>query len=260
MSSIIIRGESMDSDSSPSAGNTAVVLAGGKGARLRPLTFSIPKPLLPLGEIPIIELVVGQLAAHGFRRVIIALGHMAHLFMATLGDGSRWGVRLDYFCEEAPLGTAGSLRLIPDLNEDFLVMNGDLLTTVNYRDLYDGHRDRGAWATVSLHRREVKIDYGVVELDRNGDFLRYVEKPTIPYAVSMGINVLSKKALEYIPSSVKFDLPDLIMALHREGKPVTCIEPECYWQDIGRLDDYQQANADFERAPEMFLSPGMRGK
>lgn len=231
----------------------AVILAGGKGTRLKPFTMSIPKPLLPLGDVPIIEVVLQQLADTGFKRVVITLGHMAHLFAATIGNGDRWNMHIEYCREEAPLGTAGSLRLIEDLEDNFLVMNGDLLTTLDYDDLFKIHISRDSWGTIALHRREVHIDYGVVHTDENGLLKDYIEKPTIPYAVSMGINVLSRRCVDFIPAAGNFDMPQLMMAMRQAGKNVVCHETDCYWQDIGRFDDYQQASEDFTKDPGRFI-------
>lgn len=233
----------------------AVILAGGRGTRLRPFSITIPKPLLPLGDIPIVEILLAQLAAAGINRVVMTLGHMAHLFMATIADGSRWGIKVEYLQEEEPLGTAAALRLVQDLDEDFLVMNGDLLTTIDYVTLFESHINSRAWGTIAIHRREVNIDYGVIESSEDGYLRNYIEKPTIPYAVSMGINVLSKRCLGFIPKTGKFDMPELMMALHHTGKPVLCYETDCYWQDIGRFDDYQQAIVDFTKDPSRFLPP-----
>ena len=232
----------------------AVILAGGKGTRLKPFTATIPKPLLPLGDVPVIEVVLRQLADLGFKRVVITLGHMAHLFSAVLGDGSRWGIHIDYFREEEPLGTAGALRHLVDLDENFLVMNGDLLTTLNYRDLFTRHVSRGAWGTIALHRREVQIDYGVVLMDERGYLKDYIEKPAIPYTVSMGITVLNRQSIEHIPASGKYDMPQFMMAIHDAGRPVICQVTDCYWQDIGRFDDYQQACFDFTEDPSRFMT------
>jgi NDP-mannose synthase len=231
----------------------AVILAGGKGTRLKPFTMTIPKPLLPLGDVPILEVVLRQLAEEGIVRVVLTLGHMAHLFSASFGDGSRFGIRLDYRIEPEPLGTAGPLRLIDDLEDDFLVMNGDLLTTLSYGELISLHREHRAWGTIALHRREVKVDYGVVRTTPTGLLDEYIEKPTIPYDVSMGINVLSRRCLDYIPRSGKFDMPQLMLAMCRAGKPVVCYKSDCYWQDIGRFDDYQTASADFSADPARYL-------
>jgi NDP-mannose synthase len=234
----------------------AVILAGGKGARLKPFTMVIPKPLLPLGDVPILEVVLRQLATAGTDRVVITLGHMAHLFAGSIGDGSRFGLRVEYCFEEEPLGTAGPIQLVRDLEDDFLVMNGDLLTTLDFRDLTETHRRRGAWGTIALHRREVKIDYGVVQTGADGRLDSYTEKPTIPYEVSMGINVLSRRCVDFIPASGPFQMPDLMLAMHKAGKPVLCYKTDCYWQDIGRFDDYQQASADFvENASKFLPSP-----
>ncbi|MBI3568275.1 MAG: NTP transferase domain-containing protein [Gemmatimonadetes bacterium] len=231
----------------------AVILAGGKGTRLKPFTMTIPKPLLPLGDVPVLEVVLRQLANDGFTRVVLTLGHMAPLFTAHFGDGSRYGVRIEYVREEEPLGTAGPLRLLADLPDDFLVMNGDLLTDLSYRDLVAVHRASGAAATIAVARREERIDYGVIEIAGDGAFLDYREKPVIPYYVSMGINVLTTRALRRVPPAGRFDMPDLMLALHRGGDGVHCHRTSCYWQDIGRFDDYTRASEDFVADPARFI-------
>jgi len=231
----------------------AIILAGGKGTRLKPFTMTIPKPLLPLGDVPILEVVLRQLAAAGISRVVLTLGHMSHLFVASIGDGARFGLKIDYCREEEPLGTAAPIRLVEDPDEDFLVMNGDLLTTLDYRQLVETHVCQNAWGTISLHHREVDIDYGVVETTADGFLGDYIEKPKISYQVSMGINVLSRKCVRFIPESGKFDMPQLMLAMKRAGKTVACYKTDCYWQDIGRFDDYQQASADFVADPARFL-------
>lgn len=231
----------------------AVILAGGKGTRLKPFTMTIPKPLLPLGDMPILEVVIRQLAHAGARRVVLTLGHMAPFFTTVLGDGSQWGIKLDYVYEDEPLGTAAPLRQVRDLNEDFLVMNGDLLTTLNFAELVRHHRSREAWGTIALSQRVVPIDYGVVESEDDGTLRRYVEKPNLPYEVSMGINVLSPSALQFIPESGRFDMPDLMLAIRDAGKPVYCYRTTSYWQDIGRFDDYQRASEDFSKDQGRFL-------
>lgn len=231
----------------------AVILAGGKGARLRPFTMTIPKPLLPLGDVPIIEVVLRQLALAGVRRVALTLGHMAHLFTAFFGTGERLGIELEYYVEDEPLGTAGSLHLVKNLDEPFLVMNGDLLTTIDYRKLVQDHLASGALGTIAVAKRNVNIDFGVIVGNERGELVEYREKPTIDYAVSMGINVLSPAAIEFIPRQAKFDMPDLMMAMKRAGRLVRCFDSDCYWQDIGRFDDYQQASSDFAASPQRFL-------
>lgn len=231
----------------------AVLLAGGKGTRLKPFTITVPKPLLPLDDVPILEIVIRQLAAAGFDRVVLSLGHMHHLFAAILGDGDRLGVKIEYSIEDDPLGTAGPLKLIADCEDDFLVMNGDILTTLDYRRLFERHKEENACATLAVHERTVKIDYGVVEVSPTGLLDRYIEKPSLPYSVSMGINILSRPALDFIPPGRKFDIPDLMLALKDAGKTVFCYETTCYWQDIGRFDDFQKANDDFTTDRERFL-------
>jgi NDP-mannose synthase len=231
----------------------AVILAGGKGTRLKPFTMTIPKPLLPLGDMPILEVVIRQLVNAGVTRVVLTLGHMAPFFTTILGDGSRWGVQLEYVYEDEPLGTAAPIRRIPDLEADFIIMNGDLLTTLDYRELLAHHRTHVAMGTIALSRRTVPIDYGVVETEADGTLRRYIEKPSLPYEVSMGINVLSREAVDFIPPTGRFDMPDLMLAMRDAGRSVRCFRTDCYWQDIGRFDDYQRASEDFVRDQARFL-------
>jgi NDP-mannose synthase len=231
----------------------AVILAGGKGTRLKPFTMTIPKPLLPLGDVPILDIILQQLGASGFDRVILTLGHMAPLFRAHFGDGSPYGVRIEYLREDQPLGTAAPLRQLQDAPDAFLVLNGDLLTDLSFRDLLETHREVGAAGTISVAQRQEKIDYGVIDMTSDGTFLDYREKPVLPYYVSMGINVLSPRALQHIPASGHFDMPDLMLSLHRAGERVHCHRSQCYWQDIGRFDDYTRASEDFLADPRRFL-------
>lgn len=233
----------------------AVILAGGKGTRLKPFTMTIPKPLLPLGDMPILEIVIRQLAHAGVSRIVLTLGHMAPFFTTILGDGNRWGIKLEYVFEDEPLGTAAPIRRILSLEDDFIVMNGDLLTTLDYAALLGEHRARGAWGTIALSRRTVPIDYGVVESEPDGRLLRYIEKPSLPYEVSMGINVLSRGAVDFIPPTGRFDMPELMLAMRDAGKPVHCFRTDCYWQDMGRFDDYQRASDDFAADQSRFLPP-----
>lgn len=233
---------------------TAIILAGGKGTRLKPFTMAIPKPLLPLGEVPILEIVLRQLALAGFKRIVLTIGHMAPIFQAYLGDGNKLGINIEYVIEDEPLGTAAPLRLVEDLDENFLVMNGDLLTTIKYGELFNYHCERKAWGTISLLSREVKIDYGVIQASITGEMQDYIEKPIIPYEVSIGINMLSKSCMEFIPKTGKYDMPDLMLAMQKAGKLVACYRPNCYWKDIGRFDDYQEASADFVAEPDRFIS------
>src|SRR5215210_1213472 len=168
----------------------AVILAGGKGTRLRPFTMTIPKPLLPLGDIPVLEVVIRQLATDGFSRVVLTLGHMASLFSAQFGDGRAYGLSIEYVLEAEPLGTAGPLRDLADLPENFIVMNGDLLTDISYKGLFLEHVREEAAATVATVSRSETIDYGLIEMAPNGAFLNYLEKPVVSRYVR-GINVLN---------------------------------------------------------------------
>ncbi len=226
----------------------AVILAGGKGRRLRPYTTVLPKPLMPLGDMPIIEVVLRQLAASGFDQVTIAVGYLAELLMAYCGDGSKFGLELRYSREEEPLGTAGPLALIDGLRhgDTFLVMNGDVLTSLDLRGLVQQHRASGAAATIATHQRQQQINYGIIESDGESRVTAYIEKPTHHYQVSMGIYVLEPAVLDFIPRGQYLDLPDLVRQLMAAGQPVLAHPFDGYWLDIGRHDDYEQAVEEFE--------------
>lgn len=236
----------------------AVILAGGKGTRLRPYTTVIPKPLMPVGNYPILEVILRQLRYYGVDEVILAVGYMAQLFQAFFQNGERYGLKISYSLEEKPLGTAGPLGLLIDrLEDDFLIMNGDLLTTLNYRHLVEFHRQKGAAATLGLYQREVKIDFGVVNVDEESRLANYSEKPTFNFSVSMGVNVLNPKIVrDYLKPGKYLDLPDLMLQLKRDGHPVYAYNEPCYWLDIGRVDDYQTANEIFESRQAEFFPEG----
>lgn len=223
----------------------AVVLAGGKGTRLTPYTMVFPKALMPLGETPILDVVLRQLARHGFSRVTLAVGHLAELIEAYFGDGERVGVSLRYSREREPLGTAGPLSLVEGLSSPFLVMNGDVLTTLDYGRFLDEHTASGAIATAATCRRTHAVDFGVVEADADGRILDYREKPTAEYLVSMGVNALSPEALDSVGRGEKLDIPDLILRLVRAGKTVRSAPFDGYWLDIGRHDDFASAQREF---------------
>jgi NDP-sugar pyrophosphorylase family protein len=231
----------------------AVILAGGKGTRLKPYTAVFPKPLVPIGYIPILEVVIRQLRSHGFTEVIMAVGHLAELLMAYFGDGSRFGLHINYSREEIPLGTVGPLAQIADLSDTFLVMNGDVLTTLNYRELLMHHRRSGAQATIATHERSVKIDFGVVESNAQEDLTNYVEKPSFHYRVSMGVYVFEPAILSLIAPGQRLDFPDLVHLLLQSGRKVVSYPYDGYWLDIGRPDDYEQASEEFTRLRHQFL-------
>lgn len=224
----------------------AVILAGGKGRRLRPYTTVLPKPLMPLGDMPIIEVVLRQLAAFGFDDVTLAVGYLAELMMAYCGDGSKFGLRVRYSREEEPLGTAGPLALVEGLDETFLVMNGDVLTSLDLAAMIRQHRSSGAVATIATHQRQHQINYGIIESDASHRVTAYIEKPVHHYQVSMGIYVLEPMVLRAIPPGQYLDLPDLARQLMVDGLPVQAYPFDGYWLDIGRHDDYEQAVEEFE--------------
>jgi len=231
----------------------AVILAGGRGTRLAPYTAVLPKPLMPVGEMPILEIVIRQLAYHGIGNITLAVGYLAELLMAYCGDGSKFGVKLNYSREEQPLGTAGPISLISDLDETFLVMNGDLLTTINYTAMWNYHRERSAIATLASYRRQVKIDLGVIE-SQDGWLKDYIEKPTYHYAVSTGIYIFEPEVLKFVEHAQRLDLPDLVLRLVRAGHPVNIFNFDGYWLDIGRHDDYDAAVQEFVVHRNEFLT------
>ena len=231
----------------------AVILAGGKGTRLAPYTTVLPKPLMPIGEMPILEIVIRQLERHGFNDLTLAVGYLAELLMAYCGDGSKFNVKLGYSREEQTLGTAGPIALVPDLNDTFLVMNGDLLTTIDYGAMLKYHRERGALATIACYQRDVKIDLGVIEIGADNWVANYIEKPTYHYAVSMGIYLFEPAILKYIKPNQRLDLPDLVMNLMKQGQRVNVFNFDGYWLDIGRHDDYEKAVEEFSAHRVEFL-------
>lgn len=231
----------------------AIILAGGKGTRLAPYTTVFPKPLMPIGDIPILEIVMRQLAHNGFRDLTLAVGHLAELLMAYCGDGKKFGVNIDYSREEEPLGTAGPIALVKNLNNTFLVMNGDLLTTINYSAMLADHRARGAIATVASYQRDVKIDLGVIEYSSDNWITNYIEKPTYHYSVSMGIYIFELAILNYIKPNQRLDLPELMINLIQDKQKVNVFPFDGYWLDIGRPDDYEKAIGEFSQHREAFL-------
>jgi NDP-mannose synthase len=235
----------------------ALVLAGGKGTRLYPYTTILPKPLMPVGDYPILEILLRQLKGAGITEVILAVGYLSHLIEAFFQDGSRLGLKITYSLEDQPLGTAGPISLALDrLEEDFLILNGDLLTTMRFGNLIQHHKERQAAATIGMYQRDVKIDFGVIDTDEQGRLTKYTEKPVYHFDVSMGVNVLNKPMiLPYLKPDQYLDIPDLMMQLSQDGHPVHCYREPCYWLDIGRVDDYQVAVSKFVANPEQFIPP-----
>lgn len=221
-----------------------VILAGGRGRRLQPYTSVLPKPLMPLGNRAILEILVHQLAGAGFGHLTFCVGYLSHLIKAVFENGANPGLDLRWVHEDEPLGTAGPLRLVEGLDETFLVMNGDLLTTLDYEALLEHHHAHGNLLTIASHRRTIRSDYGVVRIASGGDdqsVIAYQEKPELSWNVSMGIYVLEPAVRDLIPPGQPFDFPDLVQAMLREGLPIGAFAHEGLWLDIGRHEDYLKA-------------------
>jgi NDP-sugar pyrophosphorylase family protein len=228
----------------------AVVLAGGLGMRLRPYTAVLPKPLMPIGDRPVLDVVVRQLHHHGFDRITVATGYLAELIEAFFRDGTAYGVEIDYHREHTPLGTAGAIASVDGLTEPFLVMNGDVLTDLDYADLMREHRESGAIATIATITRDIQVSLGVLHFsdpEKPNQLSYYEEKPHFEFEASMGVYAFSPRALEYIAPNEHLDFPDLIRRLLDAGETVSAYRSDCYWLDIGRHDDYEQALNEFER-------------
>jgi NDP-sugar pyrophosphorylase family protein len=238
----------------PAAGLRAVILAGGKGTRLMPFTITFPKPLVPLGDRPVLEVLLRRLLRFGVSDVTLTLGHLAELIKAYFGHRHDLAERLTlrYVEEDHPTGTAGSLASVPGLDRTFLVMNGDLLTNLDFDALVRFHRERQALLTIATHTREVKIDLGVLQYDGDYRITGYLEKPTTKYSVSMGVYVYEPAVLDFIPRGGYLDLPDLVLRLLGRGERVCAYPADCLWLDIGRPDDYARAQQLFAEQKEAF--------
>jgi NDP-sugar pyrophosphorylase family protein len=231
-----------------------IILAGGKGTRLAPYTTVFPKPLMPVDGMPILEVIVRQLAHFRIREMVFTVSQQSEpLLSAYFGDGRRYGVTIRYSKEEKPLGTAGPLAVIPDLPETFLVMNGDILTTLNYQKLIRFHRQHQGMVTIAMSQKKVQLELGVMEYNRAHQLARYTEKPTLSYSVSMGIYVFEKRVLEWIPSKKYLDFPELIQKLIRHRVNVVCYPSNDFWLDIGRHEDYEEAQRKFQEMRKRLL-------
>lgn len=224
----------------------AVILAGGRGTRLHPYTTVLPKPLMPIGDLPVLEILIRQLKAHGIREIIIAVGYLSELIRAYCREGERWGVRLEYSYEGDPLGTAGPLILITRRDSPLLVMNGDLLTDLDFTQLINHHKSSCHAATIGVYEHRVQLDLGIIESSASGRVVNYIEKPEYTFCVSMGVYVFEPGALRMIPYGERMDLPDLIRKLVKEDEQITTYLHKGYWRDIGHFDDYRKALEDFE--------------
>lgn len=231
----------------------AVVLAGGRGTRLRPYTVVLPKPLMPIGEYPILEVIVRQLVSQGFSHITMAVSHQAQIIRAFFGDGSAWGARIDYSMESRPLSTIGPLRLIPDLPDRFLLLNGDVLTDRSFSGLYEEHARSGALFTISAARRRHTIDYGVLQVDGAGRLTGFDEKPSMEFLVSMGVYAMNREVMALVPEDTPYGFDTLMRNLLVRGERVNVSIHDGYWMDIGRADDYMQAVDEFDQVrPRLF--------
>ncbi len=231
----------------------AIILAGGKGTRLHPYTVVLPKPLMPIGEFPILEVIIRQLVQHGFDHVTMAVNHQAEIIRAFFQDGAKWGIKIDYSLEDKPLSTIAPLGLIHDLPENFLVMNGDILTDLSYSDLFDEHVSKNNIFTISAYLREQKIDYGVLEMDTSSHLTGFREKPSAEYLVSMGVYMASRRIIGFISEGKSYGFDNLMLDLLAAGNPAAVRKFSGYWLDIGRPDDYMQAIEEFESMRARFV-------
>ncbi len=231
-----------------------VILAGGKGKRLRPYTTVLPKPLIPIGDVPILEIVVRQLRQYGFRRLMLAVGYRDGLLRSYFGNGAALGVDLRCSTEDHPLGTVGPLHLMADqLPESFLVMNGDILTDLDYRALLQAHRDSGRLLTLTSYQRRIQIHEGTFELAPDGTVTNFREKPTINVWVSIGVYAMSRAVLEFIPRDRPFGMDDLISAMLAVRAPVETYRHTGLWYDIGCPKDLERATEAFMTSRSQFL-------
>lgn len=232
----------------------AVILAGGLGTRLRPYTLVLPKPLMPIGEYPILEVIIRQLVHSGFDHITLAVNHQAEIIKAFFQDGERWGIRIDYSLEDQHLGTMAPLKLINDLPDNFLVMNGDILTDLNFAAFHDEHLANDNLFTISSMKRRHQIDYGVLDSDEHGMLTNFREKPDVDYEVSMGVYMLNIEAMRFIPANRPFGFDDLMLDLLAAKKPAHVQAFGGYWLDIGRPDDYAKAIDEFEAMRTRFVN------
>jgi NDP-sugar pyrophosphorylase family protein len=208
---------------------------------------------MPIGDMPILEVMLMQMKRAGVDEVILTVGHLASLLRAYFGYGETWDLNIHYSYEKKPLGTAGPISLVKGLNDTFLITNGDVLTTLDLKELMDFHRREGGIATIAVHQRKVRIDLGVVQSNADHTITGYIEKPSFDYTVSMGIYVFEPRVLEYIPADQYLDFPDLVLKMIAAGEKVIAYPFDGYWMDLGRPDDYQKANEDFNNMKSEFL-------
>lgn len=231
----------------------AIILAGGKGARLRPYTVVLPKPLMPVGDYPVLEIIIRQLAFHGFDHITLTVNHQAEIIKAFFGDGSKWNIKIDYSYEDKPLSTMGPLKLIHDLPEDFLIMNGDVITDLDFNWFYNFHKNRGKIFSISAFSRTEISEYGVLNTNSDNMLTGFVEKPKTEITVSMGIYMAKREILNHIPSDIAYGFDNLMLNLLDTKEEVLIYKHTGYWLDIGRPDDYMKAIDDLELLKEKIM-------
>lgn len=231
----------------------AIILAGGKGSRLKPYTTILPKPLMPIGEISILEVILRQLKYYNINNISIAVGYLYEIIQAVIKDGKQFGMRVEYSLEDKPLGTAGPIGLINDISDNFIVLNGDTLTDLDYGAFMKYHQDNDAIATIATFERKVYIDFGIPETNEQGYMMEYIEKPSYNFAVSMGIYAFKPEIKKYIPNNKRLDIPDLLRTVVEDGQKIKCYKAKGFWLDIGRIDDYKTAIEEFDNNKIRFL-------
>ena len=223
----------------------AIIQAGGKGVRLHPYTLLLPKPLMPVGDLPVIEVLIKWLRRWGVKKTYITLGYLGQLIRSFCGDGSQWDTDIVYSHEQEPLGTIGPLRLLQDhLKSTFLTLNGDLITNLNLQDLISFHREKGGWITVAVTERKVKTDLGIIET-QNGHMTGFKEKPTMKFFASTGIYCMEPEILDLIPGGVPFGFDDLMYCMLDQKLSVNIYKHDGLWLDIGREEDFRHAQKSF---------------
>lgn len=224
----------------------ALILAGGLGTRLKPFTTVIPKPLMPIGNVPILEIVIKQLAKNGFNEIYLSVNYLAELIGTFFKDGKKFGVKIEYLYEEKPLGTIGPLKLIKKMPDNIIVINGDTLTDLNYNTFFKYHVLNKALLTISSYKRNIKIDFGVLKkCEKNNKIIGFDEKPNIESLVCMGVNAVNHKIIEFIPDNEFFGFDSLVKKMLDEKLNIKTYLHEGYWLDIGRHEDYDKANEEF---------------
>ena len=231
----------------------AIILAGGKGTRLRPFTKVFPKPMMPIGKYIILEIDIKQLRFYGFKHITITVNNQAKLIKAFFGNGSKFNTHIDYALEKKPLGTMGPLKTIKDLPKNILVLNGDVLTDLNFHKFHAHHIKTNNLFTISSYKRTELIDYGLLETNKKNSLIKFIEKPKKTYKMSMGVYMLKKDILKYIPKEKHFGFDNLMYKLLKLKKRINVEPHNGYWLDIGRPNDYILATEQFKKMKKKLL-------